>query len=175
PPRRRGASRVRQAVPELQRQLPAVRQVAARGHPPDPPGVHVPHGDRGRRARRDGAAPPGADPMGLGARRDPLRAGPARGAERLARRVRGADRGAPRRRDGTVGRRGRPDPPALPRPGARSRAPPRRRGRGSARLMEAGVRTREQAPARPLVLDYLTLAKPKVQSLLLFTTITTMY
>jgi protoheme IX farnesyltransferase len=41
--------------------------------------------------------------------------------------------------------------------------------------MEAGVRAREQAPARPLAMDYLTLTKPKVQSLLLFTTITTMY
>ena len=41
--------------------------------------------------------------------------------------------------------------------------------------MEAGVRAREQAPAPSLVMDYLTLTKPKVQSLLLFTTITTMY
>src|SRR5947209_7985235 len=48
--------------------------------------------------------------------------------------------------------------------------------------MEASVRPREEAarvapPARALVAarDYLTLAKPKVQSLLLFTTATTMY
>src|SRR5437588_7694205 len=46
--------------------------------------------------------------------------------------------------------------------------------------MEAGVRTREAArpgAAAALVAarDYLTLTKPKVQSLLLFTTITTMY
>jgi heme o synthase len=48
--------------------------------------------------------------------------------------------------------------------------------------MEASVRAREEAPrvappARALVTarDYLTLAKPKVQSLLLFTTATTMY
>jgi protoheme IX farnesyltransferase len=44
--------------------------------------------------------------------------------------------------------------------------------------MEAGVRTREQsrASARGVALrDFITLTKPKVQSLLLFTTITTMY
>ncbi|GAC1325101.1 MAG: hypothetical protein NVSMB25_23240 [Thermoleophilaceae bacterium] len=46
--------------------------------------------------------------------------------------------------------------------------------------MEASVRTREQvAPSRgsaaALARDYLTLTKPKVQSLLLFTTVTTMY
>ena len=45
--------------------------------------------------------------------------------------------------------------------------------------MEAGVRTREETPravARGLpIRDYIALTKPKVQSLLLFTTITTMY
>src|SRR4051812_40910418 len=44
--------------------------------------------------------------------------------------------------------------------------------------MEAGVRTREEprAVARGLpIRDYIALTKPKVQSLLLFTTITTMY
>src|SRR6266550_9027105 len=46
--------------------------------------------------------------------------------------------------------------------------------------MEAGVRTEPRAQARAgawrtVVRDYLTLTKPKVQSLLLFTTITTMY
>ncbi|MBV9212593.1 MAG: protoheme IX farnesyltransferase [Actinobacteria bacterium] len=47
--------------------------------------------------------------------------------------------------------------------------------------MEAGVRTNEErrtperASLRTVVADYLTLTKPKVQSLLLFTTATTMY
>src|SRR5438270_2065801 len=46
--------------------------------------------------------------------------------------------------------------------------------------MEAGVRTEPRAQARAaawrtVVRDYLTLTKPKVQSLLLFTTVTTMY
>jgi protoheme IX farnesyltransferase len=45
--------------------------------------------------------------------------------------------------------------------------------------MEAGARTHEGVPvrsgARTVVRDYLTLTKPKVQSLLLFTTITTMF
>src|SRR5258708_259623 len=44
--------------------------------------------------------------------------------------------------------------------------------------MEAGVRTREQARAvarGAQLRDFVTLTKPKVQSLLLFTTITTMY
>jgi protoheme IX farnesyltransferase len=48
--------------------------------------------------------------------------------------------------------------------------------------MEAGVRTREEAgavgraiPKGSRVRDYIALTKPKVQSLLLFTTITTMY
>src|SRR3954466_10407405 len=44
--------------------------------------------------------------------------------------------------------------------------------------MEAGVRTREEtrAVARGLpIRDYIALTKPKVQSLLLFTTVTTMY
>src|SRR6266480_2566351 len=47
--------------------------------------------------------------------------------------------------------------------------------------MEAGVRTKERRWAGPRgalrakVADYLTLTKPKVQSLLLFTTVTTMY
>ncbi len=47
--------------------------------------------------------------------------------------------------------------------------------------MEAGVRTKEGRRAGPRgalrakVADYLTLTKPKVQSLLLFTTVTTMY
>jgi protoheme IX farnesyltransferase len=47
--------------------------------------------------------------------------------------------------------------------------------------MEAGTRTHENAAAparsgaRTVVRDYLTLTKPKVQSLLLFTTITTMF
>jgi heme o synthase len=47
--------------------------------------------------------------------------------------------------------------------------------------MEAGARTREQLPAlrtwslRQMAGDYLEMTKPKVQSLLLFTTVTTMY
>src|SRR5947207_4018001 len=47
--------------------------------------------------------------------------------------------------------------------------------------MEAGARTREQLPAlrtwslRRVAADYLQMTKPKVQSLLLFTTVTTMY
>jgi heme o synthase len=47
--------------------------------------------------------------------------------------------------------------------------------------MEAGARTREQLPAlrawslRQVAGDYLEMTKPKVQSLLLFTTVTTMY
>jgi len=47
--------------------------------------------------------------------------------------------------------------------------------------MEAGARTREQLPAlrtwslRQVVGDYVEMTKPKVQSLLLFTTVTTMY
>ena len=51
--------------------------------------------------------------------------------------------------------------------------------------MEAGTRTREELRAalvasragsfRQLASDYLELTKPKVQSLLLFTTVTTMY
>src|SRR5438270_10920345 len=46
--------------------------------------------------------------------------------------------------------------------------------------MEAGVRTEPRAQARAaawrtVVRDYLALTKPKVQSLLLFTTVTTMY
>src|SRR5438874_8406327 len=47
--------------------------------------------------------------------------------------------------------------------------------------MEAGARTREQLPAlrtwslRQVASDYLDMTKPKVQSLLLFTTVTTMY
>src|SRR6266550_6152979 len=46
--------------------------------------------------------------------------------------------------------------------------------------MEAGVRTEPRAQARAgawrtVVRDYVTLTKPKVQSLLLFTTVTTMY
>ncbi|HXD58168.1 MAG TPA: heme o synthase [Thermoleophilaceae bacterium] len=47
--------------------------------------------------------------------------------------------------------------------------------------MEAGARTREQLPAlrtwslRQVVSDYVEMTKPKVQSLLLFTTVTTMY
>src|SRR5919199_68303 len=47
--------------------------------------------------------------------------------------------------------------------------------------MEAGVRTKEERRAaargaiRTTVADYITLTKPKVQSLLLFTTVTTMY
>src|SRR6185437_7750423 len=47
--------------------------------------------------------------------------------------------------------------------------------------MEAGTRTREQLPAlrtwslRQVVGDYVEMTKPKVQSLLLFTTVTTMY
>src|SRR5205085_10920093 len=59
-------------------------------------------------------------------------------------------------------------------------------------LMEAGVRTKEETRApsggaveeqrrsslgaiRTTIADYLTLTKPKVQSLLLFTTVTTMF
>src|SRR3954469_22227974 len=51
--------------------------------------------------------------------------------------------------------------------------------------MEAGARTHAHTPAaaparrrrhlRQIVSDYVTLTKPKVQSLLLFTTVTTMY
>ncbi len=47
--------------------------------------------------------------------------------------------------------------------------------------MEAGVRTKDErrpaglAGVRAAIADYLTLTKPKVQSLLLFTTVTTMY
>ena len=42
PARRRRAPRLRQGVPQLQRRLHAVRPGAPRGHPPDPPRVHVP-------------------------------------------------------------------------------------------------------------------------------------
>ena len=48
--------------------------------------------------------------------------------------------------------------------------------------MEAGARTREQqlpalrtSSVRQVVADYVEMTKPKVQSLLLFTTVTTMY
>ncbi len=51
------------------------------------------------------------------------------------------------------------------------------RGRGGDRLMEAGAtqRGRARLALRPVVSDYFEMTKPKVQTLLLFTTVTTMY
>ena len=56
-------------------------------------------------------------------------------------------------------------------PGARARARARRGGGG---LMEL-VAARTRRGARAVVADYVELTKPRVQSLLLFTTVTTMY
>ena len=105
PARRRRASRVRQGVPHLQRRVHAVRRGAARGHPPDAPLLHVPR----RRARAGARRPDAAATAGrragegrVGRARDPRRAGARRRAERLARRVRGADRPPPRPRDAAV-------------------------------------------------------------------------
>ncbi len=112
----------------------------------------------------------------------PVRAGR---AERGARRLRGADRRPPDGGEPALGHDDRGHDPGLPRAGTRARegafAPPRAGGH----LMEAGTRTREELRAalvasragsfRQLASDYLELTKPKVQSLLLFTTVTTMY
>ena len=56
PARRRRAPRLRQGVPQLQRRLHALRPGAARGHPPDTPGVHVRDHAARARARGGGAA-----------------------------------------------------------------------------------------------------------------------
>ena len=95
-------------------------------------------------------------------------ADPRRRAERLARRIRAHDRAAPRARHAAVGRDARADAPARPR--ARARAAARR---GGGRLMEALLGAR--SAWRTVVSDYFEMTKPKVQSLLLFTTVTTMY
>ena len=125
--------------------------------------------------RADAAAPTGsrAGEGCVGRARHPLRPGARGRPERLARRIRGADRAPPRARDAAVVDCHRHDADALPRSIARPRRRARRQRGG--RVMEA-VRVATAAPTsfRTVVSDYFEMTKPKVQSLLLFTTVTTM-
>src|SRR5437764_158107 len=174
--------RLRPPVPGLQGRLPAVRP-AAREHPPDPPRLRLPDDGPRRCAggRRPAPAPVAVDDEGgQGRDRPAVPADRPRRPERLAdERVRRAGRRPPDLGDAPVGDADDDDDPARARarPRARARAAAAAR-RGGDRLMEAGTATARAAARgrlRALAADYFDMTKPRVQTLLLFTTITTMY
>ena len=101
PARRRRPPRLRQGVPDLQRRRSCRSATRARRHPPHPPRLHLPRDACSCSRWRDGpcaarqperrCATPGSRSALLGVQLARRR------AQRLARRVRGADRAPPRR------------------------------------------------------------------------------